>query len=348
MTDDASAAGTHDAPGTAAPRASRPRPNAILRRRRRELLVGVVVLAVLAALPLAVRDVYAQNLLIITLLFAGLSQAWNILGGYCGQISLGHALYLGVGAYVSTLLFVNFGVPPLLGMVAAAAVSGLCALLVGWPCFRLSGHYYAIATVVVGEIGYLLFLNWDLVGAATGIYVPLGDDSWANLQFRTAKWPFHLIALGFVALTWLVAWQIEGRAWGYAWRAVRDDVVAARSLAVRVFPSKMAAAAISGALTGMGGAIYAQYVGYIDPDSILAGHLSILIALPAVLGGVGTLWGPLVGAAVLIPLSELTRSYLGGGGQGVDLMIYGGLIVIVSIARPAGLVSVLSIKRPAP
>ena len=123
------------------------------------------------------------------------------------------------------------------------------------------------------------------------------------------------MSLAFLRATWLVAFVIEGRAWGYNWRAVRDDVVAARSLGVRVFPSKMAAAAISGFLTGMGGAIYAQYVGYIDPDSILAGSLSILIALPAVLGGVGTLWGPMVGAAVLIPVSELTRSYLGGGGQ---------------------------------
>ena len=319
--------------------------NAILRRRRRQLLVGGIVLAGMAALPLPIRDVYAQNLIIITVLFAGLSQAWNILGGYCGQISLGHALYLGIGAYVSTMLFVHAGVPPTLGMFAGGAVGGLCALLVGWPCFRLSGHYYAIATVVVGEIGYLLFLNWDWVGAATGIYVPFKGESLIDLQFRTSKLPFHYVVLAFAALTWVVAFIIEGRSWGFAWRAVRDDVVAARSLGVRVFPSKMAAAAISGFLTGMGGAIYAQYVGYIDPDSILAGHLSILIALPAVLGGVGTLWGPLVGAAVLIPVSELTRSYLGGGGQGVDLMIYGALIVGVALARPAGLVSLFVARR---
>lgn len=321
--------------------------NAITRRRRTELLVGGVVLVALACLPLLVRDVYSQNLIIITLLFAGLSQAWNILGGYCGQISLGHALYMGIGAYVSTILFVHAGVPPTVGMFAGGAVAGVCALLVGWPCFRLSGHYYAIATVVVGEIGYLLFLNWDWVGAATGIYVPFKGESWVGLQFRTAKWPFHVVVLTFAAVTWLVAFLIEGSRWGFSWRAVRDDVVAARSLAVRVFPSKMAAAAISGGLTGIGGAIYAQYVGYIDPDSILAGHQSILIALPAVLGGVGTLWGPLVGAAVLIPMSELTRSYLGGSGQGVDLMIYGGLIVLVSLARPAGLVSLFGVGRRA-
>ena len=325
---------------------AKPLDNSILRRRRRELLVGAVIVVLVALMPLVVRDTYARNLVIITVLFAGLSQAWNILGGYCGQISLGHALYLGIGGYVSTLLFVRLGVPPTLGMFAGGAVGGLCALLVGWPCFRLSGHYYAIATVVVGEIGYLLFLNWEFVGAATGVYIPFKTESLIDLQFRTTKLPFHYLVLAFAAVTWIAAWVIEGSRWGFAWRAVRDDVVAARSLAVRVFPSKMAAAAISGFFTGMGGAIYAQYVGYIDPDSILSGHLSILIALPAVLGGVGTLWGPLLGAALLIPVSELSRSYLGGGGQGVDLMIYGALIVAVALARPAGLVSLLGVRRP--
>ena len=198
-----------------------------------------------------------------------------------------------------------------MGMFAGGALGGLMALLVGWPCFRLSGHYYAIATVVVGEIGYLLALNWDWIGGATGINIPYVrsvGDSWLWLQFRIDKLPYHYAALAFAAVAWLVAWLIEGSRWGFVWRAVKDDPIAARSLAVRVFPSKMAAAAISGALTGIGGAIYAQYVGYIDPDSVLYGQLSILIPLPAVLGGVGTLWGPLVGAAVLIPLSELTRS----------------------------------------
>ena len=323
------------------------RDNSIRRRRRRELQVGGIVLALLALLPLATRDVYAQNLIILTILFAGLAQAWNILGGYCGQISLGHALYFGIGGYVSTLLFVQGGIPPTLGMFVGGLVGGLTALLVGWPCFRLSGHYYAIATVVVGEIGYLLFLNWDFVGGASGVYVPLKADSLINLQFRISKLPWHYVALAFAAAAWLVAWVIEGSRWGYSWRAVKDDVTAARSLAVRVFPSKMAAAAISGFLAGVGGAIYAQYVGYIDPDSIMAGNLSILIALPAVLGGVGTLWGPLIGSAVLIPLSELSRSYLGGSGSGVDLMIYGALIIVVALARPQGLVSLLGLRSRA-
>jgi len=321
------------------------RDNSILRRRRRELRVAGIVLVLLALLPLATHDVYFQNLIILTILFAGLAQAWNILGGYCGQISLGHALYFGIGGYVSTLLFVRAGVPPTFGMVAGGVVGALAALLVGWPCFRLSGHYYAIATVVVGEIGYLLFLNWDLVGGASGVYVPFTGESLINLQFRVSKLPWHYVTLGFAAIAWLTAFLVEGSRWSYSWRAIKDDVTAARSLGVRVFPSKMAAAGISGFLTAMGGAIYAQYVGYIDPDSVMAGSLSILIALPAVLGGVGMLWGPLIGSAVLIPLSELSRSYLGGSGSGIDLMLYGALITGVALARPQGLVSLIGAKR---
>ena len=221
----------------------------ITRRRRHELIIGGVLLVALALLPLPIHDVYTRNLIIITVLFAGLAQAWNILGGYCGQISLSHALYFGVGAYVSTLLLTRLGIPPTIGMFAGGALGGLMALLVGWPCFRLSGHYYAIATVVVGEIGYLLALNWDWIGGATGINIPYVrsvGDSWLWLQFRIDKLPYHYAALAFAAAAWLVAWLIEGSRWGFVWRAVKDDPVAARSLAVRIFPSKMAAAAISG------------------------------------------------------------------------------------------------------
>lgn len=322
--------------------------NAIRRRRRHELVAGAVLLAALAVLPLPIGDVYTQNLIILTLLYAGLAQAWNILGGYCGQISLGHGLYFGIGSYVSTLLFVRLGIPPTLGLFAGGAVAGGAALLVGWPCFRLSGHYYAIATLVVAQIAYLLALNWDFIGGATGVYVPFSHESFLDLQFRTTKLPFHYLVLIFAAAAWLASWLIEGSRWGYAWRAMRDDPVAARSLAVRLLPSKMAAAAISGALTGIGGAIFAQYVGYIDPDSVLALQLSILIALPAVIGGVGTLWGPLLGAAVQVPISEVSRSYLGGAGRGGDLMIYGALIVVVALLRPEGIASLLRAGRAAP
>ena len=144
-----------------------------------------------------------------------------------------------------------------------------------------------------------------------------------------------------MAIAWLTTWFIDGSKIGFCWRAVKDDVEAARSLGVHIFRYKMAAAAISGFFAGVGGAIFAQYVSFIDPDSVLGFQLSLLIALPAVLGGLGTLWGPLVGAAVLIPLAELTRTYIGGTGMGIDLVLYGLLIMLVATIWPQGLVGVL-------
>jgi branched-chain amino acid transport system permease protein len=312
---------------------------ALLSRRRRELFFGVIVLALLAALPLGVHGAYLRGLIVLALLYAGLSQAWNILGGYCGQISLGHALYFGIGAYTSALLFTRVGISPLIGMFAGGLLSGLSALLVGIPCFRLSGHYYAIATIVIGMMAALLASNWDFINAAQGITIPFHGEAWQNLQFRTAVLPFHYVMLVYAALMWLIAWVIEGSRWGFHWRAVKDDVTAARSLGVSIYPSKLAAAAISGAATGIGGALYAQYVGFIDPESAFDLSLSVLIALPAVVGGIGTLWGPLLGAAVLIPVQQLSVAWFGSAAGGIDLMVYGALIMVLALSRPEGLVS---------
>jgi branched-chain amino acid transport system permease protein len=178
-------------------------------RRRRQALTGIVVLAVLVVLPLGIGDVYVQNIMILTLMYMALSQAWNLLGGYCGQISLGHALYFGIGGYVSTILFTKLGVPPTIGMIPGGLAAAALALLVGWPCFRLSGHYYAIATIVIAEIGYLLFLNWDWVGGALGINLPFTGQSWVTFQFRTAKLPFYYAFLGLASVLWLVSFWVE-------------------------------------------------------------------------------------------------------------------------------------------
>jgi branched-chain amino acid transport system permease protein len=318
--------------------------NAIIRRRRRELIVGAVLLVALAVLPLPIPNVYLRGLMVLTLLYAGLSQGWNILGGYCGQISLGHGLYFGIGGYTSAMLFTQYGVPPSIGMFIGGGLAGLAALLVGWPCFRLSGHYYAIATLVVGMMVLLLVTNWDFVNAAMGITIPFRSQSWINLEFRIAVLPFYYFMLAYAAVAWVLAWIVEGSRWGFYWRAVKDDVAAARSLGVRVFPSKMAAAAISGAITGVGGALYTQYVGFIDPDSGFGLSMSVLIALPAVVGGVGTLWGPFVGAAFLIPVQQLIVAWLGSTGNGIDLVIYGLVIMGLALARPQGLVSLFGIR----
>jgi len=314
-------------------------------RRRRELLVAACLTVAAALVPLFVKNPNVQNIMILTLMFGALSQSWNILSGYCGQISLGHALYFGLGAYTTTLLFTKFGVPPWFGMLAGGAISALIALALGYPCFRLGGHYFAIATIVIAEIGLLLIQNWEWAGAALGIEMPVRGDSWLKFQFARSKLPYFYFALALACVAWFVTWWLEDSKWGYWWRAVKDNPDAAQSLGVVVFDSKMGAAAVSAFLVAVGGSFYAMYVSYIDPGSVMGFQFSLLMALPAVLGGIGTLWGPLLGAVILIPLTELTRSFIGGSGRGVDLIVYGGLIVAISLARPQGLVGLFSPKR---
>ena len=312
--------------------------DAFTQGRYRELLLALGLAAAAAALPLFVKDTYTQNILVLTLMYAALSQSWNILSGYCGQISLGHALYFGLGAYTTSLAFTKFGVLPWFGMLGGGAVAGLAALALGYPCFRLRGHYFVIATIVIAETAYLLFLNWDWAGAAMGIDVPVRHDSWLTFQFARSKLPYFYFALLLALMTWFVTWAFENSRFGYWWRAIKDDPLAAESLGVVVFRSKMAAAAVSAFFTAVGGSFYAQFVSYIDPESVMSFQFSLLIALPAVLGGIGTLWGPALGAAVLIPLTEVTRSYTGGSGKGIDLIVYGALVITVSLARPDGIV----------
>lgn len=312
-------------------------------RRGRLSQIGLAALLTLAAcaVPFVVRDPYTMNVLILTLLYAALSQSWNILGGYCGQVSLGHALYFGLGAYATSLAYVNFGVLPWFGLILGGGLAALVALALGAMCFHLAGHYFSIATIVIAEIGLTIFHNWDYAGAALGIQWPFGPDSWATLQFARDKAPYFYFVLGLFLVTWLVTYLIEDSRWGYWWRAVKDNAEAAESLGVTIFSSKMMAAAISAFFTAVGGGFYAAFVSYIDPESVMSFRFSLLMALPAVLGGIGTLWGPLVGAVILVPLTEVVRSYFGGTGTGVDLAIYGFLIVVIALARPEGLLSLL-------
>jgi branched-chain amino acid transport system permease protein len=315
---------------------------AFTRRRRRELLTAAALAVAAALVPLFVTDVNVQNIMVLTLMYGALSQSWNILSGYCGQISLGHSLYFGLGAYATALLFTKFGVLPWFGMLAGGLISAVIAMGLGYPCFRLRGHYFVIATIVIAETALLLFQNWDWAGAALGITIPTRGNSWLTFQFARSKLPYFYFALGLACVAWFVTWWLEDSRWGYWWRAVKDNPDAAESLGVVVFNSKMGAAAVSAFLTAVGGGFYAQFVSYIDPESVMGFQFSLLMALPAVVGGIGTLWGPLLGAVILIPLTDLTRSYIGGSGRGVDLIVYGSVIVLISLAFPQGLVGLFS------
>jgi branched-chain amino acid transport system permease protein len=313
---------------------------------RASLALGIALLGAALLVPVVIALPYPRDVLIRIFLFATLAQAWNILAGYCGQISLGHAIFFGTGAYTSGMFVANDVASPWVAMVVGAVLAVALSQLIGAPVFRLRGHYFAIATIAVGEIVHILAVNWELIGAARGLYIPIKrPDSLVNFQFHQSKAYYYYIALGLLLLALGVTRLIERSRRGYYFRAVREDQDAAAALGVNVAREKLRALAISAALTAMGGTFYAQYILFIDPESVFPLSLSILICLVAVLGGVGTLWGPILGAAVLVPLQEGTRVMLGGTGKALDLLIYGALIVAISIFQPGGLMALARRSR---
>jgi branched-chain amino acid transport system permease protein len=301
-------------------------------------IVPLAILGAVLVFPLVFTQPFPRHVMIMIFLYGALATAWNLLAGYCGQVSLGHAVYFGIGAYTSSLLFRHVGLTPWLGMLAGALVAVAVSQAVGYPVLRLRGHYFAIATIAVGEIAQTLVINWDWVGGARGLFVPIRrPDSWLSWQFHASKAAYYYIALGLLLAALATVRGLERSRRGYYFRAIREDEVAAAALGVPVAREKHWALGVSAALTALGGTFHAQYVLFIDPESVLALSLSILICLIAVLGGVGSLWGPVVGAAVLVPMGEATRIWLGGGGQALDLLIYGALIMLFAVFQPAGL-----------
>jgi branched-chain amino acid transport system permease protein len=304
--------------------------------RRTHLIIAAVTIAA-ALLPLASSNPAHLNLAILVLMAAQLGVAWNLLGGYAGQVSLGHAAFYGVGAYTSTLLLLNFGVNPWLGMLAGGVVAAGLSFGFGWSCFRLKGHYFAMATIAVVEIVQIVFTNWEYAGGAVGLTIPMTRRGWGAMVFAE-KQPYYLLALGLLLLTLAATWAVERSHVGYYLRAIKDEPDAARSIGIDIARYKQVALSLSAFFTALGGSLYAQKELYIDPGSVLTTALSIKMALVSILGGVGTLFGPVVGAVVLTTIEELTRAAFGGSGRGTDTMIYAGLIVVVAVYYPSGLV----------
>ncbi|MGH2533048.1 MAG: branched-chain amino acid ABC transporter permease [Thermomicrobiales bacterium] len=320
-------------------------------------LLGLILAVVLLTFPLLVEGGSRRNVAILILLYAGLAQAWNILGGFTGQVSLGNATFLGIGAYTSTVMLDRWSVSPWIGMACGAALAAAFAVVVGYPIFRLGGHYFAIATIALAEIMVILFANWEYVNGAVGISIPFvrgpdrrPADSWAFFQFNESRAPYYYIALAMAALITLAALIIDRSKLGYYLRAIKNDQLAARGLGVNILKYKLIAIVISAAFTAMLGTFYAQYLLFIDPETTMRLELSVLIALVAILGGVGTVAGPLIGAAVMIPLSEYSRGQFGGSGNALDLVLYGGLVILVSVFQPNGLIAIWRRwrGRPAP
>lgn len=298
------------------------------------VLCAAILIALL--IPFVVSSPSHLNLAVLVLMAAQLGVAWNILGGYAGQVSLGHAAFYGLGAYASTLLVLKFGLNPWICMLAGGLVAAVVSLGFGWSCLRLKGHYFAMATIAVAEILQIVFTNWDYAGAAVGLTLPMDKTGWAHLVFSD-KTPYYWLALGLLAVTLLANVAIERSYLGYYLRAIKDEPDAARSIGVDISKYKQIALSISAFFTALGGSLYAQKELYIDPASVLSTSMSIKMALVSILGGVGTLFGPVVGAVVLTSIEEVTRASFGGSGRGTDLIIYAGLIVVIAVFYPSGL-----------
>ena len=301
---------------------------------------GLPALVVACALP-ATIDSSHLNMAILVLMAAQLGVSWNIVGGYAGQVSLGHAVFYGLGAYISTLMLVKFGINPWLGALSGGLVAAMFSLAFGWSCFRLKGHYFAMATIAMAELVQIFFTEWEYGGAAVGLYVPIDQQGWLWMNFAT-KLPYYWLAMGLLLLTVAANWWIERSYLGYYFRAIKDEPDAARSIGIHLARYKQIALSISAFFTALGGSLYAQKELYIDPNSVLSTALSIKMALVAILGGVGTLLGPVVGAVVLTGIEEFTRIIFGGTGRGTDVIIYASLIIVIAVFYPTGIVGWLN------
>ena len=308
--------------------------------KRSNLILLVIVAAAAIAYPHIFSLPFPRHLMIMVFIYATLGSAWNLIGGYAGQVSLGNAVYFGLGAYTSTLLLMKAGINPWVGIFIGAGISSIVSLIVGYQCFKLGGHYFAIATIAFGEMFHHAWLNWDWAGSAIGLNLPILEEGLGNFQFHESKLPYYYIGLCMVATAVLISYVVGRSKIGYYFKAIKGDQDAARSLGISHTRYKAYAMMLSASLTSIAGSFYAQYVLFIDPDSVFPLMLSINMCLIATLGGLGSVWGPVIGAFILIPISEFTRIKMGGGGTGIDIMVYGLLIILICLFQPNGIIGI--------
>jgi branched-chain amino acid transport system permease protein len=304
--------------------------------------VGTVVAL---AIPLVTASPVFLNLVILVFLFAYLASCWNILGGLAGQHSFGHALFFGIGAYTSTLLALHAGVTPWLGMWLGAALAALVGLFVGFLSFkyRIQGVFFLMITIAFAEIFKIVVFSAERLGGAGGINIRFSDAP-AQFQF-SSKVPYYYVALAMLlAVVGIVLWLRNGRT-GYYFLAIRENEDAAKALGIDTFRYKLVATGISAALTALGGTFYAQYFFYIDPVTVFGIPLSVEILIFAVVGGEGTVLGPILGAILLVPVAEVLRVQLGGSFRGVHLIGYAALVMLTIMYMPRGLVGAFARQR---
>lgn len=290
----------------------------------------------LAALPLIFSDPFTLGMVTLSFLWAAASLAWNLSGGYAGQLSLGHSAFYGIGAYTSTLLFLKAGISPLIGMWIGAAISAAAAVALGAVTMRLKGSFFVMSTLAFGAVVHISANNLrEITGGASGLSIPL-QPSVINLVFAS-KLTFAYVALALVMAFYLVTKMIAGSKVGYSLVAFRENDSAARALGIRTLPLRIGVFALSAAMTSLCGTLHAQYYLYIDPDSVLSLNLSLNLALMAIVGGLGTAYGPIVGAIIVTAVYFAMQAILGDQISGLTQLAYATIVIVVLIVVPNGL-----------
>jgi len=306
----------------------------------RAIVAGAVV-ALLVALPLVVKSSFALDILIRILLFAFIGTAWNLLGGYAKQFSLGHAAFFGLGAYTSTLMQIDLGISPWIGMLAGGVAGMLASLPIGWLCFRLRGPYFTIATIATAQVLMLVFLKLrDFAWGAEGTTIPNLGNAPLMMQFD-GKAPYYYVVLLLLLLALAITAWLERSRIGYYLVALGEDQDAAEAVGIDVPRVKRDIFMISAFLTAMAGTFYVQYIYFIDPNTAFNFSISIEAALVSIVGGVGTLLGPLIGTVLLETTSALLQSWLGNL-AGVQVTVYSVILMAVILWRPTGIMGFLA------
>ena len=303
---------------------------------KKKVLLGYGSLLVLACLFPVFSDRYLLSIGISILIMMLLGQSWNIMSGYAGQFSFGHAAFFGLGAYTSSILYTDYGLSPWLGMFCGMAVAAIVGVLIGFLTFRyrLKGDFFALVTLAFAEILRVLFNNLKALKGAGGILIPY-RDAWKEFQFTNDAIFYFVILIMVIVATVFVA-IIRKRKFGLCLVAIKENQDAAGSLGVPVLKYKLMAIAFSAMLAAMAGTFFAQYYGFIDPSVVFASSISVEAIVPCIIGGAGTPFGPILGALIIVPLQELSNTLFEGIG-GINMILYGLLIVLFIMFYPNGI-----------
>lgn len=307
--------------------------------KKRFIPIGVLLIVGLLVPLVFTTSFYLQSAIYVVL-YMYWACSWNILGGYSGLFSLGHGLYIGLGAYVVAVLFVYCGISPWIGMIIAGLACGLLSILVGYPVFRLKGMYYALATIALMSVFEIVFNNQSTIfgiytGGPNGLRFPMTGSAW-DMQFSSKTGYFYLV-LGMLIVIMLVSDRITHSKMGYYFRSIRANPDAAASLGVNVLRYKLTAHFISAFFTGVGGAVYVTTFMYVTAKTVYGMTLSFAMVLFAIIGGANTLWGPVIGALIMVPIEQALRIAAGSSLAALSTLVYGLALCLVMLFMPDGI-----------